>query len=150
MLFSPDLKLDAFDPSICKSHRSVFSLKVRTSGFLIALIVILSSVLSAVFYSSASNMLTVELKHRGEVVAQSIAENVTYSLVLEDFGALNSVISSYLSNEDMAYILVFNRRGELLFPSQSKLKGKEINDVIYLEALRNGGLSSGFFSSTLD
>lgn len=121
-----------------------YTLKHRATAFLIILVAILSIALSTVFYRSASSMLSSELERRGNAIANGIAENATLGLLLQDIVMLIDVVTPYLNEEDIAYILVISRDGDLLYPATTVLAENQFNQSIYQSALIEGQRFSEF------
>ena len=90
--------------------------------FLLMLVVLVSGLLSYVFYQSVNEILKDELHRRGDAIAESIAESATLGVLLADKVILIDVATRFLEEEDLEYIWIMNSRGELIYPARSALE----------------------------
>ncbi len=84
----------------------------RAGLFLLTLIVVLSSLLSYVFFQSITQMLTDELRKRGDSIATSIAESSTFGVLMEDKVLLIQVAAPYIDEEDVRYVWISDLEGK--------------------------------------
>ncbi len=88
------------------------SMNQRAGLFLLTLIVVLSSLLSYVFFQSITQMLTDELRKRGDAIATSIAESSTFGVLMEDKVLLIQVAAPYIDEEDVRYVWISDVEGK--------------------------------------
>jgi len=115
------------------------TMRQRASAFLLLLVIMLSGLLSYVFYRSVDEMLKDELQRRGDAIAESVAESSTLGVLLGDKVILIDVATRFLSEEDVAYIWILNRDVEPLYPPLSTLDAAAFDQVVQGDILEVQG-----------
>ncbi|TNE64757.1 MAG: HAMP domain-containing histidine kinase [Alphaproteobacteria bacterium] len=136
---SDDIRTGPFNPGQdgAEPPRRRLTMKQRASLFLIGLVVLLSGLLSYVFYQSVDSMLTDELRRRGDAIAESIAESSTLGVLLSDKVILIDVVTRFLEEEDVKYIWVLDRTGKPIIPARSTLDPVGLDAAALTDVLEN-------------
>lgn len=102
------------ESAVLAKGKARLSMNQRAGLFLLTLIVVLSSLLSYVFFQSITQMLTDELRKRGDAIATSIAESSTFGVLMEDKVLLIQVAAPYIDEEDVRYVWISDSDGEAI------------------------------------
>jgi signal transduction histidine kinase len=124
--------------------KSRLSMNQRAGLFLLLLIVLLSSLLSYVFFQSITQMLTDELRKRGDAIATSIAESSTFGVLMEDKILLIQVAAPYIDEEDVRYVWVSNADGDPILSTPLMLADDGKAPALLAETLAQQAAVSGF------
>jgi signal transduction histidine kinase len=142
MSFAHDTRLGSMEasqpPGVSASKAPQSSLKRQAIFFLLVLIFILSSALSAIYYLTMSEIMIGQLEKRGNAIATSIADNVKLGIILEDNAILSEDIAAYLSEPDIEYMWIVNQSGVPLLSSFLPLQMVSSLDGLYARTLTSG------------
>ncbi len=91
-----------------------FGLKVRFVLIISCLILFTSVILSAFLIKKQSGLIHKELEKRGESLVKNLAYNSEYGVLVENQDLLRNLIKGLAQQEDVAYIVIQDRKGTVL------------------------------------
>ena len=84
-----------------------------------------------------------QMKHRGTVIAQLLAENLVNPIYLNDMAKMQSLIQSVVTQKDIAYVYIYDENGNILHDGTESVElfGKKLNNDLVKEAAAQKNLS---------
>ncbi|MCK4427184.1 MAG: HAMP domain-containing protein, partial [candidate division Zixibacteria bacterium] len=130
-----------------------FGLKVRFILIISGLILFTSVILSGFLIKKQSELIQRELEKRGEALVKNLAYNSEYGVLVENKDLLWNLIKGLAQQEDVAYIVIQDRNGNVL----AELEQKELSpsfhkekNYIVSEVFKNEGLFRKYYLSKGD
>ena len=97
-----------------------FGLKMRFVLIISALILFTSVILSGFLIKKQSELIQRELEKRGESLVKNLAYNSEYGVLVENKDLLLNLIKGLSQQEDVAYIIIQDRNGNILAQLESQ------------------------------
>ena len=91
-----------------------FGLRQKSVIVITVLIVVVTTVLSAVFISRSKRIILDSLRDRGVTLSRTLAYNSEFGVLTSNRELLQSMIGGVMSESDVAYARVYNAKGEVL------------------------------------
>jgi two-component system NtrC family sensor kinase len=119
-----------------------FGLKVRFVLIISCLILFTSVILSGFLIKKQSQVIHRELDKRGESLVKNLAYNSEYGVLVENKDLLLNLIKGLAQQEDVAYVMIQDRKGDILAELESeKLTPSFVREqeIITSEAFKKEG-----------
>jgi signal transduction histidine kinase/HAMP domain-containing protein len=132
------------------SLRLPFGLKVRFVLIISCLILFTSVILSWFLIEKQGELIHQELEKRGESLVKNLAYNSEYGVLVESRDLLRNLIRGLAQQEDVAYIVIQDRRGDVLVELTQKTftaSACREKDHVVSEAFKKEGLFKRYYSS---
>jgi signal transduction histidine kinase/HAMP domain-containing protein len=97
-----------------------FGLKIRFVLIISSLILFTSVILSGFLIKKQSELIQRELEKRGESLVKNLAYNSEYGVLVENKDILLNLIKGLVLQEDVAYIIIQDRNGNILAQLESQ------------------------------
>jgi len=131
------------------------SLKYQYIAIVIGITICLCALLSWYFVRQAKIVLRDELEKRGLSIARSLAHNSKYGVLTEDKVILNRLIEGVIAESDIAYVEIYDIRGQTLveqhktLEKRGRLKSQELSNYIATALNASRGEARSFASPLL-
>jgi len=119
-----------------------FGLKVRFVLIISYLILFTSVILSGFLIKKQSQVIRGELDKRGESLVKNLAYNSEYGVLVENEDLLLNLIKGLAQQEDVAYVMIQDRKGDILAELESKKLAPSFvreKEIITSEAFKKEG-----------
>lgn len=99
------------------------------------LLIMTGSLLSGFFLSRTKTSLEEQLKRRGLLLTKNLASRSAYGLTIGDIELLNQLIKGIVGGNDVAYVIIMNRSGQVVAHSDTAEVNKTYADASSIIAL---------------
>jgi methyl-accepting chemotaxis protein len=133
--------------SLEEGKEAKLSLQLKSTSFLSALIIIVGLALGWYFLSQSKKILLDQLTKRAKSLTLNLASGAKFGVLAEDKATLNMLIDALYGDEDVAYVVISDKRGETLVERFKREENPAGIAGFAREALKSGKLQLNSLAS---